>query len=212
MSNIEIGDFCKIIDKQSGTVLCSGQVKSYKMTVVNNETFERSCITFDYIYFFLKEGTDKYDVVKDDTKTTIYFNINTVPKDYKVTAWREQDNYSDIYIENDINNLDKEVVNIVTALNKIEGLETTGSCSGHGERSLWVTIRFKSLEALILLVNFMQRNGFKEHFVLSTDTSIINNEQYNVMLQLYTKSIGEKAYNLANEFASKLEVLNDLLR
>jgi len=54
----------------------------------------------------------------------------------------------DVFVENNENELDKQMVDIVRALNRIKGLRTTGSCSGHYLRKPWVLIEMRTLEAV----------------------------------------------------------------
>ena len=61
----------------------------------------------------------------------------------------------DVYVEN---GLDPEVVSLVTALNKIEGIETITSCSGHGIDCLQIDLYCDTFEAIKFLIDILPNN------------------------------------------------------
>ena len=58
----------------------------------------------------------------------------------------------DVYVEN---GLDPEVVSLVTALNKIEGIETITSCSGHGIDCLQIDLYCDTFDAIKFLIDIL---------------------------------------------------------
>lgn len=190
-----IGDKVLIIDNATGVVIVDDYIVNEKNSRLDNKDNKPlELISFDNKYYFF--NTPKYTIVNSISEDVIPL---TIPTDYKIELWRNSDHVHDchVYREYDITELDPEVVNLVNALNKMQGLETVGSCSGHGKSKLFVDIRFESFKAIQSLINIIIRH-FNTEFNLSTTPSLMCNSKKDVLLQLSTNSIGESAYKSAD--------------
>lgn len=58
--------------------------------------------------------------------------------------------------------LDEEVAELVWAMNKLPGIETTNSCSGHGERPflIWFVVTDYDARGLLLLSRLLSHNYY----------------------------------------------------
>ena len=96
---------------------------------------------------------------------------------------------------------------MVYALNKLEDVETDGSCSGHYTSELWVSCQFKSLKPLISISKIIS-NKFINDFKLCTlgNRSQTSNERLGLCIVSYHK--GKKAYKAAEELSKYIELLS----
>jgi hypothetical protein len=102
-------------------------------------------------------------------------------------------------------NLDPEVLDLCMALNKIPGVETTGSCCGHGKYPYWIWFKVTdySLRGLALLGRSVNWNygfigGSRWRVVL--DPNDIDPEAF-----LLEGPKGEQAYEDAKILAQRIE-------
>ena len=153
-----------IIDKTTHKIITAGPIIAYKELLNGKYIF----ISFDNIHFFNFHGTDKHhctNILDNNVK------LQSIPKDYNIVPWMQRwsikwrgggenlkDKYLidpstiDVYVEN---GLDPEVVSLVTALNKIEGIETITSCSGHGIDCLQIDLYCDTFDAIKFLIDIL---------------------------------------------------------
>lgn len=186
-----LGHFFKVIDI-TGTLVASGKCTSIKVNWNGDSTFDiLPLISFDNKYHFIFKGNDNYKVVECDPCEEIL----AIPKHYKITLWRElyTNLNSDIYREYGEDELDKEVQYLVKQLNQIPDFITTGSCSGHNEKPLFVYIIVNS-ETSAKLFSFILEKEFPGVFKFEVSRNCIRNSLY----KLETYKIGKEAYKSAN--------------
>lgn len=203
-NNIIIGKYFKITDIASNKVIASGRCSyekvEYHFTLqIKLDIFP--LISFDNNYFFISKGNEKYKVEEVPYIETMV----DIPKNYIIEKWGNvfEHQTADVYRDYGINELDKEVVSLVDALNKIDGFTTTGSCCGHNKYPLWINV-IVTTEPNLFKAFLKKEFGNKFSFEIKRDDS---NE---LLYTLITNCIGEEAYNLANELALKLDKYNNI--
>lgn len=191
-----VGKPCVIIDKVTKKCVAGGIIDKVKLNPV-------LCVSFDNVHFFsineknnvlwyvFDSGSDYYDVTE-----------LKIPEHWKVALWRsktkENKMQSDIYIERD--ELDKEIKKLVIALNRVKGLMTGGSCSGHGHSYPFVSIIIRDLAPL----NFLLRcqHIYRDSFDIGTnEITSPNYTKDQTVLTLSCRFLGEKAYGMLDSFA-----------
>ena len=201
------GDKVKVIDASTKEVLVNDFVVNFKR---QNPLGYNELISFDNKYFFQISKKDFIYEKNNDSSEVIPFDISKFENKYEIELWSnypKHNNFS-IYRERDITELDPEVKNLVYSLNKIKGIRTVGSCSGHSKYPLWVDIDFMDIVGLEVITKILYAY-FNETFKLTTNTrvstSATSNEKVTIMT-LETISIGEDAFKLADKFAKKIEM------
>lgn len=200
------GDKVKVIDSITKEVLINSKVVNFKR---QNPLGYNELISFDNKYFFQVENKDFIFEKDDKTKEIIPFDLSKFENKYEIELWNHYPKNSNlsIYRERDITELDPEVECLVYSLNKIKGIRTVGSCSGHSISPLWVDIDFMDIIGLETLTKILY-TYFNETFKLTTNTrlstSATSNEKVTIMT-LETISIGEPAFKLANDFSCRIE-------
>lgn len=202
MTNISINDYIQIFDKKSNQLIANGKVIAVKI----NESMNLYCVSIDNNYFFNNNSSNfKFKKIDEMVETKYYKSL----KKYKINLWKyhvkKYDNV-DIFYDYNIHELDKEVVELVKALNGLPDISTQGSCSGHNREPLWVSINFETIASIIKLAKIINRY-FNDDFVLSTRNNIIQSGQDHIVLCLISNHIGKKAYENALKLA---EILNYL--
>lgn len=189
------GDWLKIIDINSNKCIKAGKVVDIK---------KQGLFSFDHRFFFVEKGTEKYKVLNNDEHLVI---DESVPKNYSIRPYMSIRKITkDIYREYDINELDKEVEELVTAMNTIDGLYTKGSCCGHGYTELWVTFIVEDKYSLEILKKCMNKykDDFKRLIVVTT-----NKNKERRLWRLKTKELGEKAYTVAKLLAQRIRLITN---
>ena len=155
-------------------------------------------VSFDNIHFIVLK--DHLKLLPTDIET---FTLD-IPDSYVIKNWADvsENDGADVYAENDINGLDKEVTDLVKSLNLLQNIRTTGSCSGHNHDVLWVDIYFETLKSLNIFCE--QLLNFSDKFILHTAPNVICNDKKAVLLRLSSKQIGKPAYLAATTFAKFL--------
>lgn len=197
-----------IIDKSSHKVITAGTIIS------NKPVKDLIFISFDNIHYFNFHGTAKYQC------TNILDNViplKELPENYKVIPWMQRwtiefkygdtltddllidPSTVDVYLEKE---LDPEVIPLVTALNKISGVETVTSCSGHGMLILRIDLYCTTIEAVKTLMSLIPD-------YMTIDISDIAQRENTVQLKICSKGIGDSAYMQANMFA---DIINQYLK
>ena len=190
-----------IVDKRSHKVIVAGQIKSNKP--VKDQLF----ISFDNIHYFNFHGTEKYQCtnILDDI-----IPLKEIPSDYYTIPWMQRwtvefnwgDTLTDdllidplivdVYLEKD---LDPEVIPLVTALNKIPGIETVTSCSGHNKVLLRIDFYCYTIDAVKTILKLIPD-------YMTIDISDIAQQDNTVQFKICSKGIGDVAYKQANEFVN----------
>ena len=202
--------YITVIDKQHREILCSGEFKQIKYAK------QYKFLSIDEIYFF-NENSKKFLILKDYLEKYIPFTKLEYLNNYNCVKWNKRficnndkfvkhpilstDKYLidpstiDIYIEQPY---DEECIPLIKALNKINGIETIGSCSGHDKRILFIELKITKLKGLI----FIQTHLPKE-FKLTTKNTFKYNQNF-ALFDLRTIVKGNKAYIAANKFAEDI--------
>lgn len=202
MTNILMDDYIQIFDKKSNQLIASGKVIASKI----DENLNLYCISIDNNYFFNNQSSNFiFKKINEEVETKYYISL----KRYKTILWKnhvkKHDNV-DIFYDYNMNELDKEVSELVQVLNELPNISTQGSCSGHNREPLWVSINFETMESMILLIKIIN-TYFKDDFVLSTRSNIVQSSQKHVILCLISNYIGKKAYESALKMAEILKFL-----
>lgn len=210
-----------MIDSRIGLLRSFGQVPLYAVIkdirtnkpiyygrVIGSKEFPMHLFSFDRVLFFRLEGSSLYDVIFSREDLEIKCD-NEVPSYYSVMPYRLAKTetpstlQADCYVEN--TSLDEEVKTIVYAISKVEGACTVGSCSGHGDRPMFVNIQFTTLASLNFILRCLE--DFKSHFRIATETvvtSTVNANKNYVILALVSESKGSEAFGAANALADSI--------
>ena len=192
---LKVGDYVTI--KYQDKIIASGEIKSIKEIF-----YDTACllISFDNKYFF-----NLYSDFISEGKCFDIEGINVLPwNDY------EKDNTALIYEDNTINELDKEVEHIVSSLNNINGIRTTGSCCGHNKEKLWIIFECNNFLTLKRFTDLFNDGMFNKSWVVRTDFCNVSSKSNNIVLLLECKYKGNKSYKLAEELATYLDIVGEL--
>jgi hypothetical protein len=108
--------------------------------------------------------------------------------------------------------LDPEVIRLVEAINKFDGLETVNSCSGHNKDTLcvWLIIPDNDNRWLYPLGRATDRRYNGDGFTLKVSCNDMRNPRGPVAYLLESHAIGDEAYHQANALADRLiDIYND---
>lgn len=194
----------KIIDKKTGNVIANNYIIDGKEASCEKR-LESPLISLDRKFFF-SENNLNIIIQDDNTNDIVVFNEEYLKENFKYEYWR---NYSDnpnadFYRDFTINEIDEEVVPLVKALNLVDGIKTLGSCCGHGEGILWVSMEFESLECLTILLHIIDKN-FRDVFKLTTSINLCQ-DSCCPRFELQTQGIiGQEAYKQANLLAKQVK-------
>lgn len=162
-----VGCCVEIVDHISEKVIAEGRVISTKESPVQ-------CITFDNINFFPVNGKN-FSI--NEVSYVIPRQRVSIPHRYKVITWSGAwTKEADVYLEKPI---DTEVLPLVLALSRIKCMVTTGSCSGHGIKSMWVTVAFTNFNSINFLLRCIE--AVKLNWIVrTTDTNELSNKQTHI--------------------------------
>ena len=190
------GKYCAIVGRIDNKVMASGMV-------INHKDVPVKCISFDNKFFFSLRPNLLYYVQVVDSANNVPFNsdgVNVIPWNRASVNQRAL-----IFRENDITELDKEMVDLVEALNMVPGIRTVSSCSGHNKKHAYVDCSFTDFGSLKLLLYVLSSDQFNDKFVLSTAKNLVSNSHSaEIQLRLHTTSIGKEAYAHITELAIHL--------
>jgi len=102
--------------------------------------------------------------------------------------------------------LDKEVVSLCGALNSIPGIQTTSSCSGHGQSPSTIWLRAKNVEVL----NLILWAGCHRWWSWSVDCDLLldiadpDRDGRDIRLLIQSKASGAEAYFAFEELAKSI--------
>lgn len=223
---ILLGDFIRIVDKKTQKVIVQGQVHYEKDNVPPTPEQDelialegtKRLLSIDNKWFFRLDD-DAYTVEKIDVNLT---DDDFIEKNYKIQEWREYIEAKraefDVYRENTVEELDEGMENIVEALNGYSPyIVTVGSCSGHGKKPAWVSIRAESAEALINFINVF--DVYRSKLDLTTERKLHTHRAHfrnapffpsHIELTIRTIDVGHKAIKTLDEFAKYLRKVSDL--
>jgi len=105
------------------------------------------------------------------------------------------------------NSIDKEVVPLCTALNKIPGVQTLESCCGHGKGNFRIFFYCDDMETLYKLTCLIGPPWFME---VCGGSGFSGNRSYFALE--YKKSKGESAYAASYELAMNLKAAERALK
>lgn len=205
-----INEYIEIIDKETHNKIAEGIVKGYKNSYIDMQE-DGKCIKYfidlvscDEKHYF-REESDKFIINKCSYRKT---QINEIPTHYIIEKWKNvyHNNKADVYIENGIENLDKEVKDLVFSLNKIESVCTDGSCSGHNKEPLWVNMHFYDFTSILFLTHLIC-NKFYNEFIITTHPTLNQNDKNTLSLRLQSIDIGEKAYDNAEKLSKYINLI-----
>ncbi len=186
------GKYAVVMDRETQRVIAAGLVVDVKAGNFN-------LISFDRIAFYHENGNYHYRVLVLPQNVIEDLTIHPTPSNYLVLPFNRNSMAADIYLEN--TEYDVEVSELVAALNTVSGIQTTGSCSGHGRDHLFVTMFFSSLDPLSRLASIIEDNGL--WFTLSTDTRVYQDKTPGkIHLRLQSGYLGNAAYEEAQRLAN----------
>lgn len=204
--------YIKITDAKTNKIVCSGVVVSSKDRYIDNNKIYTNIyfVSVDNKHFF-NMNNNKFNVEVLNEKIDLYVGDIRKYVKCKLKKWGnlfyKNRNKVDILLDNDINGLDPPVKKLVYSLNKLEDVETDGSCSGHYKEPLWVSCQFKSIKPLILLSKIIS-NKFLYDFKLCTlsNRSQTSNDKFGLCIVSFHK--GKKAYKSADELSKYIDLLS----
>jgi len=186
------GKYAVVVDRETKRVIAAGLVVDVKAGNFN-------LISFDRIAFYHENGNYHYRVLVLPQNVIEDLTIHPTPSSYLVLPFNRNGMAADIYLEN--TEYDVEVSELVATLNTVSGIQTTGSCSGHGRDHLFVTMFFSSLDPLSRLASIIEDNGL--WFTLSTDTRVYQAKTPGkIHLRLQSGYLGNAAYEEAQRLAN----------
>ena len=201
-------EYIEIIDRQTHNIIAEGIVKGYKNSYIDVQD-DGKCIKYfmdlvscDEKHYF-REESNKFIINKCSSRKT---QINEIPTHYIIEKWKNvyHNNNADVYIENGLEDLDEEVKNLVYSLNKIDGIYTDGSCSGHNKESLWVNMHFCDFTSILFLTHLICSKFYNE-FVITTHPTLNQNDKNTLLLRLQSIDIGDKAYENAQKLSKYID-------
>ena len=207
------------VSLKDGTVIASGYPVAWKENASCKDISEPMPVfSFDNIRFFHRCGNARYTVSRTQApeKKDI---VKYIPRDdFKEVKWAEAafNPDADVFVEHSMDELDPEIVPLVTALNIIPGVRTSGSCSGHGKHPAWVTSEFKGDEGsmgLFLLMNILQSAPltFSSRFNINLSrkggTHTADKDKRFCTVELITKDRGEDAWGATRALADYIQEL-----
>lgn len=200
-STLPLGIY-SIVDKRSHKIITAGHITTCKE--IGSSYF---FISFDNIHYFNFHGTEKYHCVPGISDFDI--RLKDIPIDYNIVPWMQRWTIKwipgdmppddllidlstiDVYLEN---GLDSEVVQLVEALNKIPGIETVTSCSGHNKKPLEVDFYCYNFNCIKFLVELLP-----QYIILHKGSNKIRNDA--IAFRAKVSAIGDEGYKQANSFA-----------
>ena len=145
--------YMEVLDKESGKLLAKGLVIGMKLC--NPSHSKMCCISFDRKWFFNVES-ERFIVNSISKQTTIDLDESLL-NNYLWKRWQDHTGtIADIYRENDYSEIDPEVKPLCDELNKWKGVETVGSCCGHGQDSLWIQMMVDNINSINTILNIMR--------------------------------------------------------
>ena len=194
-----------ILIKYKYKYIASGLVLTTKLNCVHKDML---LVSFDNKYFYnLNHGDIIYTVAEKELP--LRQELDNVP----ITLWRKCSKKSNepVYKEYTIDELDKECVHLVTAINNLPHIETNGSCSGHYWGPTWVDFECDNFRALQLFTYLFNYKGkFRDDWYVSTHYSLHTTNTGSIPLRLICMHRGRKAYKCAEDLAQYLDQFSEV--
>lgn len=195
-----------VLDKESDRIICQGKAVTYKFLRYPSNR-EKVFLSTDNLHFFCTSGTRKYEVIlSTDSVLNNSEDIKMdIPEGYNVVNWMEAQSKGeefeiDVITEKEI---DEECVRLVSALNRLEGVETVSSCSGHGTKVLQVAFYISSWNTLSFLVGTLPGNNSAR--LIAQSSLHAEHRAGSILFDLVCVNPGENAYRTADYLASLIE-------
>ena len=200
------------VSLNDGTLIAQGRAFSQKISYSENEDdkveykiIEQPLLSIDNKYFF-NPLSKRITITKIEDGEYIPFDIFT--SNLNIKHWNTVKTNlltPDVYVDQDISECDEEIKELVSVLNKIPFVETTGSCSGHGYRRLYIDIKFLRMNELIKLLEIIEKH-FPNDFVISSNPYLKQQSDKCVMMTLYSVEKGERAFKRVNKLSKYIEM------
>lgn len=104
-----------------------------------------------------------------------------------------------------VEGVDVEIIDLIQTLNKVQGLRTICSCSGHGKQPIRITLEIDTIENISYLLWGSTRFYdiyYTWRLILDYGDKTINYPHLIILLE--SKEKGDKAYNDATKLAKGL--------
>lgn len=107
----------------------------------------------------------------------------------------------------DIDNWDKEVINLCLALNKFPEIKTTSSCCGHGKDPIRIWLQVENIPTLSVFgwAGCFRHWCWRGNWNLLIDLSDPNCTGKHISLLLESTDMGQTAYEKAEKMAKGIE-------
>jgi len=173
-------------------------------------------VSIDNKHFFHTRNSKYHvEVIQRSSEDVMEFNFEEYRENFVFKPFNQPigkdgdlDYLTDVFIENDETEIDKEMVDLVASLNAIRGIKTTGSCSGHYVRKPWVMMQFNDLESLCLLLRIINHTQFEKAFVLSSDPNIAIIQNQIPTMTLFCKKCLPFARKHLNKLSTAIRFMN----
>jgi len=192
------GTYVTIINKINKEIIASGKI-------VARKDIPELLISFDFKHFFSVKENPLY-LIEPECDKIVSFDADKYKDEIRpyVGVKKRKDDNELIFLEHDITELDPPIAPLVYTLNDA-GYKTTGSCCGHGRWVAWVHIIFEDFDMLKNLITIIERDEFKNDFILSTNNNIINVPEKEIRMSLQTTIKGKKAYKSILELSDYIK-------
>ena len=212
-------DCYEIYDRETGELLGRGDVRGRKTN--NPAHIDLSYISVDGKWYFNTKDDSAFLVKQVDR------GLPDVPFDgpgkYVWKYWRDYlSELVDLYRDFSIDEVDEEVRDLVTELNKWDGIQTLGSCCGHDQYELWIQIDVVNTHNFNIILNVLRSPKIfpkmLDRFRIALDSDkpqcincdkIIHDNPMNLSIVLMTTDIGKRAYESARMLARYLSVIRE---
>jgi hypothetical protein len=227
-------EWYQVVDNKTGKVVARGPVVGYK----SNNPGHRDIffISVDGKWYFNCRCEEFEVTLIDPGQSTVEF---TNPDDYHWLHWQNwQEPLPPLYRDFCIDEVDPEVKDLVIELNKWCGVETTGSCCGHGRGPLWIQLQGDNTRSLNCIFNVLRApeifpklldrfkfsieskyiqcmNYYAGHQTLTALNNSTHMDKHSIIsspflhLVLMTTTIGEEAYHDAQLLARYLAEIRE---
>lgn len=200
-----IGKYISIFDQQSN-IICSGKIIFQKEKPIK-------LVSIDNKYFFRIDGNSRYFIqIRDNrieqiTKNNLkeYLSKNFITKPFSFAPFE----FAEVYVENDESELDIEIRDLVKTINSLNGISTTGSCSGHNIDNPWIVFKIYDVFALTKLLFVLENNkDVGKEWKISSSLKISHNDisSYPSMMLVGNKKIS--FIESIDSFIKMLKILN----
>lgn len=145
---MDVNDYIEVYDSSNNQLLMKGRI--------TNLTYRPAGYSVDNM-IFVNPNSKKFIIKKVDFAETFCSDeINDT--NYNIIKHNDLDNTCeyDFFMWNEI---EPEVREVIDLLNKIPGIETYSSCSGHGIKPPWVEFFIRDMNSFGDLLEFLRNNG-----------------------------------------------------